>query len=294
MEALGLFIENNYSLEIPRPTIAHLCKEILKEKTIICNNTISDVTNLKSILTSISFIDTTPPKNLPNDANSLNNNISYLVQESCNKFKDAKSQILTKQHEIDIMIEVDKIMQKCSVGVIKINSFPNNKVESLFRLLVLGMFYDNMIEIHQPFMADTNNYFVFNILVNMVFEDYDRVKEDISVYPFQISYDILKSIINFITWQIDDVKNIEQLSGLKTLHMVLFSILKFFADEIKIYNTVDTFLRYEKGFCNICFDQDVDIVATKCYHTFCDTCILKWMKTKAPNHKCPVCRQAFI
>ncbi|KAK1932695.1 hypothetical protein X943_000399 [Babesia divergens] len=39
--------------------------------------------------------------------------------------------------------------------------------------------------------------------------------------------------------------------------------------------------------CNICFDDVVDPVVTRCGHLFCWACLLTWMNR--PNDHCPVC-----
>ncbi|KAK1445181.1 hypothetical protein BgAZ_110870 [Babesia gibsoni] len=39
--------------------------------------------------------------------------------------------------------------------------------------------------------------------------------------------------------------------------------------------------------CNICFEDVVDPVVTRCGHLFCWGCLLTWMNR--PNYHCPVC-----
>ncbi|QIH04879.1 RING-finger-containing E3 ubiquitin ligase [Dasineura jujubifolia toursvirus 2a] len=71
-----------------------------------------------------------------------------------------------------------------------------------------------------------------------------------------------------------------------------------------IRNTIETLneciennslLVYQKtdknGDCNICLEEDIEIVITKCKHEFCISCIERWYNENKKNPRCPLCRR---
>lgn len=42
------------------------------------------------------------------------------------------------------------------------------------------------------------------------------------------------------------------------------------------------------GHCNICFDEQINVLSTPCLHTFCKQCIFTWL---FKSIQCPICRQ---
>lgn len=43
--------------------------------------------------------------------------------------------------------------------------------------------------------------------------------------------------------------------------------------------------------CSVCHDRPKEVVITKCYHLFCNTCVQKIIETR--HRKCPLCTASF-
>ncbi|KAL8249384.1 hypothetical protein R6Q59_006252 [Mikania micrantha] len=68
-----------------------------------------------------------------------------------------------------------------------------------------------------------------------------------------------------------------------TSHLDGSSVVEKLQQELKEYKEI---LK-----CSVCLDRPKEVVITKCYHLFCNTCIQKIIETR--HRKCPLCAASF-
>ncbi|KAI3743766.1 hypothetical protein L1987_56832 [Smallanthus sonchifolius] len=81
----------------------------------------------------------------------------------------------------------------------------------------------------------------------------------------------------------------EELEASRRKHLRLTSHLDGTSAVEKLQQELKEYKEILK--CSVCFDRPKEVVITKCYHLFCNTCVQKIIETR--HRKCPLCAASF-